>query len=61
LAHLARRHQQTWYLYSCRDLVDAGRNAAIERIFENTAKEVEQVIKSEGIRMSMAAHRQARA
>src|SRR6478735_4364509 len=39
------------YLNSCRDLVDAGRgcNPAIERLFDDTAREVEQVIKTEGI------------
>ena len=39
------------YLNSCRDLVDAGRgaNAAIERIFDDTAREVEQAIRTEGI------------
>src|SRR6476646_1659873 len=39
------------YLNSCRSLVDAGRgsNAAIERIFDDTSKEVEQVIRTEGI------------
>ena len=39
------------YLNSCRNLVDAGRgsNAAIERIFDDTTKEVEQVIRTEGI------------
>jgi hypothetical protein len=39
------------YLSSCRDLVNAGRgsNAAIERIFDDTAKEVVRVIRTEGI------------
>jgi hypothetical protein len=39
------------YLESCRNLVDAGRgtNAEIERIFDDTAKEVEQVIRTEGL------------
>jgi hypothetical protein len=39
------------YLDSCRNLVDAGRgfNAEIERIFDDTAKEVEQVIRAEGL------------
>ena len=39
------------YLDSCRNLVDAGRgsNAEIERIFDDTAKEVEQAIRTEGL------------
>jgi HD domain-containing protein len=39
------------YLESCRDLVDAGRgsNAEIERIFDDTAKAVEQTIRTEGV------------
>ena len=39
------------YLNSCRNLVGAGRgsSAAIERIFDDTANEVEQVIRTEGI------------
>ena len=43
-----RRHG---YLGSCRDLVDAGRgsNAEIERIFHDTAKEVEQAIRTEDL------------
>jgi hypothetical protein len=38
------------YLDSCRNLVDAGRgsNAEIERIFDDTAKAVEQAIRIEG-------------
>ena len=39
------------YLDSCRNLVDAGRgsNAEIERIFDDTAKAVEQAIRTEGL------------
>jgi hypothetical protein len=39
------------YLESCRNLVDAGRgsNAEIERIFDDTAKTVEQTIRIEGL------------
>ena len=39
------------YLDSCRHLVDAGRgsNAEIERIFDDTAKAVEQAIRTEGL------------
>ena len=39
------------YLNSCRNLVDAGRgsNAEIERIFDDTAKAVEQAIRTEGL------------
>jgi hypothetical protein len=39
------------YLNSCRNLVDAGRafNAEIERIFDDTAKVVEQTIRTEGL------------
>jgi len=39
------------YLESCRNLVDAGRgfNAEIERIFDDTAKSVEQAIRTEGL------------
>ena len=39
------------YLDSCRNLVDAGRgsNAEIERIFDDTAKAVEQAIITEGL------------
>jgi hypothetical protein len=39
------------YLNSCRNLVDAGRgcSAALERMFDDTAKEVEQVIRTEGV------------
>ena len=39
------------YLDSCRNLVDAGRgcNADIERIFDDTAKAVEQTIRVEGL------------
>jgi HD domain len=39
------------YLDSCRNLVDAGRgsNAEIERIFDDTAKSVEQSIRTEGL------------
>jgi HD domain len=39
------------YLESCRNLVDAGRgsNAEIERIFDDTAKEVEEAIRTEGL------------
>ena len=39
------------YLDSCRNLVDAGRgsNAEIERIFDDTAKAVEQAIRTESL------------
>jgi hypothetical protein len=39
------------YLESCRNLVDAGRgsNAEIERIFDDTAKEVEEAIRTESL------------
>src|SRR4029079_5493199 len=39
------------YLNSCRNLVDAGRgsNAEIERIFDNTARAVEQAIRAEDL------------
>src|SRR5262245_61910289 len=39
------------YLNSCRELVDGGRgsNAEIERIFDETARAVEQSIRSEGL------------
>jgi len=39
------------YLNSCRNLVDAGRgsNAEIERMFDDTAKAVEQAIRTEGL------------
>ena len=39
------------YLDSCRNLVDAGRgtNPEIERIFDDTAKAVEQAIRTEGL------------
>ena len=39
------------YLDSCRNLVDAGRgsNAEIERIFDDTAKAVDQAIRTEGL------------
>jgi hypothetical protein len=39
------------YLETCRNLVDAGRgsNAAIERVFDDTAKEVEQAIRTEAL------------
>ena len=39
------------YLNSCRNLVDAGRgsNAEIERIFDDTAKAVDQAIRTEGL------------
>jgi hypothetical protein len=39
------------YLNSCRDLVDAGRgsNTEIERLFDDTAKAVEQAIRAEGL------------
>jgi hypothetical protein len=39
------------YLNACRNLVDAGRgsNAEIERIFDDTAKAVEQTIRAEGL------------
>jgi hypothetical protein len=39
------------YLDTCRNLVNAGRgcNAEIERIFDNTAGEVEQIIRTEGL------------
>jgi HD domain len=39
------------YLNSCRNLVDAGRgsNAQIEHIFDDTAKAVEQTIRTEGL------------
>jgi hypothetical protein len=42
------------YLESCRNLVDAGRgaNAEIERIFDDTAKSVEQAIRAEGLSVS---------
>jgi HD domain-containing protein len=39
------------YVNACRNLVDAGRgsNAEIERIFDDTAREVEQAIRTEGL------------
>ena len=39
------------YLESCLDLVDAGRgsNAEIERMFDDTVKEVEQAVRTEGL------------
>lgn len=39
------------YLDACRNLVDAGRgsNAEIERVFDDTAKAVEQAIRTEGL------------
>jgi len=39
------------YLDSCRNLVDAGRgsNAEIERVFDDTARAVEQAIRAEGL------------
>src|SRR5262245_22838090 len=39
------------YLHSCRNLVDSGRgaNAEIERVFDDTAKDAEQAIRTEGL------------
>lgn len=51
------------YLNSCRNLVDAGRgaNAEIERIFDDTARAVEQVIRTEDIDGNASARRELEA